>query len=310
MSNAAGIPVLNLYARPMQPWPGLESYGRTICLPKNGVKIHVYDVGAGAATPMILVHGLGDEADTWRHLIAPLSAHRRVVALDLPGFGRSDPPARPCTIPFFQDVVIELLDSLTVQRAILIGHSLGAVIAHSIGLYHPERVERLILLDGSLVARSQKMDLATLLFLIPGLGEWLYTRLRRDPQAAYQTLAPYFSRLNELPEADRAFLFQRVNERVWSDGQRRAFFSAFRNLARWLPGQQRDMSSRLSRLDVPTLGVWGEADRINSVENGRALVEYQPTARLVVVPDTGHNVHQENAQAVLKAIYAWLASAS
>ena len=300
---------MNLYSRPMSPWPELERYARTVRLVKNGLTLYTYDAGAGTATPMLLIHGLGDEADTWRHIITPLSADRRVVALDLPGFGRSDKPERPYTIPFFQHVVIELLDTLAVQRAILMGHSLGAVIAHSTALDHPERVERLILVDGALVARSQKIDLATLLFLLPGLGEWLYTRLRRDPQAAYQTLAPYYGRLDELPQVDRDFLFQRVNERVWSDGQRRAFFSTFRNLARWLPGQQRDLASRLSALGVPTLVMWGEADRINPVENGRALIEYQRSAQLVVVPDAGHNVHQESAEAVLKAIREWMAFA-
>jgi pimeloyl-ACP methyl ester carboxylesterase len=158
----------------MSPWPELERYARTVRLPQNGLTLHVYDAGAGTATPMLLIHGLGDEADTWRHLITPLSADGRVVALDLPGFGRSDKPERPYTIPFFQNSVTELLDTLAVQRAILIGHSLGAVIAHFTALNHPERVERLILVDGSLVARAQKIDLATLLFLIPGLGEWLY----------------------------------------------------------------------------------------------------------------------------------------
>jgi len=123
---------------------------------------------------MLLIHGLGDEADTWRHLITPLSADRRVVALDLPGFGRCDKPERPYTIPFFQNIVIELLDTLAIQRAVLIGHSLGAVLAHSVALNYPERVERLILIDGSLVARAQKIDLATMFFLLPGLGEWLY----------------------------------------------------------------------------------------------------------------------------------------
>jgi pimeloyl-ACP methyl ester carboxylesterase len=300
---------MSLYQKPMSPWPELERYARSVGLPKSGLTLYTYDAGAGGATPMLLIHGLADEADTWRHVIVPLSANRRVVAFDLPGFGRSDKPKRSHTIPFFQNVVIELLDALSIQRAILIGHSLGAVLAHSIALNYPERVERLILIDGSLVARSQKLDLATMLFLVPGLGEWLYTRLRRDPQAAYQTLEPYYSHLNELPEADRAFLFQRVNERVWSDGQRRAFFSTFRNLARWLPSQQRDLASKLSTLGIPTLVVWGEADRINLIENGHALVELQPTARLAVVPDAGHNVHQENAEAVLKAIHEWMAGA-
>ena len=100
-----------------------------------------------------------------------------------------------------------------------------------------------------------------------------------------------------------------MNERVWSDGQRRAFFSTFRNLVRWLPDQQQDLASRLSTLGVPTLVVWGGADRINPVENGCALIAYQPTAKLVVVPDVGHSVHQENAKAVLKEIDEWMAFA-
>jgi pimeloyl-ACP methyl ester carboxylesterase len=255
---------------------------------------------------MLLIHGLGDEADTWRHVIAPLSADRRVIALDLPGFGRSDKPDRAYTVPFFQDVVIELLDVLAAPRAILIGHSLGAVIAHHVALSHPERVERLILISGALAARSQEIDIAMLLFLVPGLGEWLYTRLRRDPNAAYRTLELNYAHLDQLPEADRNFLFQRVNERVWSDGQRRAFFSTFRNLARWVPAQQRDLASRLYRLDIPTLAIWGEADRVNSPKNGHVLTQAQPAAQLVLVPGAGHNLQQENPGAVLEAIRAWM----
>jgi pimeloyl-ACP methyl ester carboxylesterase len=152
------------------------------------------------------------------------------------------------------------------------------------------------------VARSQRLDLATMLFLVPGLGEWLYTRLRRNPEAAYGTLRPYYSALDRLPEADRTFLFRRVNERVWSDGQRRAFLSTLRHLARSLPAQQQEGPTRLAKLELPTMVVWGELDRINPIENGRAVTELQPNARLVVVPDAGHNVHQENPQAVLTAI--------
>jgi pimeloyl-ACP methyl ester carboxylesterase len=95
-----------------------------------------------------------------------------------------------------------------------------------------------------------------------------------------------------------------VNERVWSDGQRRAFLSAFRNLARWIPGQQRGLPSRLAALDVPALVLWGEADRMVPVENGHALVELQPTARLVVVPGAGHDVHQEDPETVMGALQA------
>lgn len=288
----------------MESWPSLEPFARTVRLPKSGLSLFCYDTGQvpdPAPDPILLIHGLGDEADTWRHLIPRLSADRRVIAPDLPGFGRSDKPDRPYTVPFFQDSLVELLDALRIHHAVLAGHSLGAVIAHSLALQAGKRVDRLILISGSLVSRSQKLELATLLFLVPGLGEWMYNRLRRDPEAAYRTLTPYYRRLDLLPEADRRFLFQRVNERVWDDGQRRAFLSSLRNLARWLAAQQRKLASQLAVLDLPTLGIWGQFDRINPPINGEALVEAQQGVHLVLIPDAGHNVQQENPNAVLKA---------
>jgi pimeloyl-ACP methyl ester carboxylesterase len=286
----------------MQPWPGLQRYARQVALPRSELELYLYDTGPADAGPLLLVHGLADEADTWRHLIAPLSVRYRVLAPDLPGFGRSDKPDQAYSLSFFQDVLAELLDELGIARATLAGHSLGGAIAQSIALAHPERVERLILIGGSLVARSQRLDLATMLFLVPGLGEQLYNRLRRDARAAYRTLQPYYGDLDRLPEADREFLFQRVNERVWSDGQRRAFFSTYRQLARSLPAQQRELPARLAALAAPTTAIWGEMDRLNPVANGRLLVELQPAARLVVVPGAGHNVHQEDPDSVLAAI--------
>ena len=295
---------MSAYQQSMQPFSGLEKRARKIYLPNHQLTIHIYATGNHTAPPIILIHGLGDEADTWRHLVAPLSANYRVIALDLPGFGRSDKPDRAYTITFFQDTLLELMDTLTIQTTTLVGHSLGGVIAHIIALNHPQRVKQLILIGGRLVASAQKIDPVTLLFLIPGLGEWLYNRLRNDPQAAYRTLAPYYHHIDQLPEADRQFLFQRVNERVWNDGQRRAFLSTFRNLARWIPSQQRDLATRLASCAVPTLALWGEHDHINSIENGKALVKLQPTARLIVVPNAGHNAHQENVHAVLDAMQA------
>jgi pimeloyl-ACP methyl ester carboxylesterase len=288
----------------MQPWPSLAPYARSLRLPKSGLQLFLYEAGPPDAAPLLLVHGLGDEADTWRHLLLKLSESKRVIALDLPGFGRSAKPERSYTVPFFQDVLLELLDTLTIPSAALVGHSLGAVIIQSLALRTPERVNRLVLVDGGLVARSQKLDPGTLAFIVPGLGEWLYNRLRRDAQAAYQSLKPYYRSLETLPEEDRTFLFQRVNERVWSDEQRRAFFSTLRNLARWLPAQQRSLPERLARLDAPTLVVWGEQDKINRVENGQLLAEVQPSASLVIVPGAGHNLQQETPQALLQALAA------
>ncbi len=297
----------NPYQQPMPAWPALQSYARHVTLP-GGLRLHCYDSASPTGPLFLLLHGLGDEADTWRNIFLALAQHGRVIAPDLPGFGRSDKPETAYTIPYFCQVILALMDQLPVAQAALAGHSMGAVIAHQFALENPLRVNRLALLSGALVASAARLNLGVLLFLVPGLGEWLYNRLRRDPQAAFRTLAPYYRSLDGLPQAERDFLFQRVNQRVWSDGQRHAFLSALRGLAGWAPGQQKTLPARLAGLHVPTLVIWGAADRINSIENGRLLARLQPSARLVEIPGAGHNLHQEDPQAVLKALETWLAS--
>ena len=289
------------YAGPMQPYSGLERWERQVALP-SGITLHVYDTGGLDKPPVVLLHGLGDEADTWRRVLPLLAEDYRAIAPDLPGFGRSDKPDRSYTVPFFAATMLELLDRLAVPRAVLVGHSTGAIIAHHFALEHSERVARLVLIGGSLVSKRQPVNLSLLLFLVPGLGERLYTRLRKDPQAAYRTLAPYYHQLDDLPKADRDFLFRRVNERVWSDGQLKGYFSTLRNLARWLPGRQKDLPARLENWTVPTVAIWGEDDRVNPIDNAHALAAALPAARLVLVPRAGHNVQQEQPEIVAAAV--------
>jgi pimeloyl-ACP methyl ester carboxylesterase len=184
---------------------------------------------------------------------------------------------------------------------VLVGHSNGAVIAQAFAIDHPERVERLVLISGAIVSKENPLSLGLLLFMVPGVGEWMYNRLRKDPQAAYRTLEPYYNRLADLSQPDRDFLYQRVNERVWSDGQRRGFLSTLRGLASWIPSQQKDLPARLRGWAIPTTIVWGENDRVNPVGNARALAEMLPSARLVIVPGAGHNVQQEKPEVVADA---------
>jgi pimeloyl-ACP methyl ester carboxylesterase len=286
--------------------PSLAPYGRTVTLP-DGLQLFLYDTGAGTADgpPIVLVHGLGDEADTWRGVLPALAARgRRAVAPDLPGFGRSDKPRRAYTLDFYTDTLLALLDVLGFAEVILAGHSLGAIICHWTALRAPERVARLVLVSGSLVAQARGLDLTTMAYLAPGLGEWRYNRLRRDPEAAFASLSDYYA---ALPAEDREFMHRRVNQRVWSDGQRDAFLSTLRNLARMLPKQSGTLPARLAALDVPTVAIWGELDRVNRVENGRLLVERQPGVRLEIVAGAGHNVHQEQPDAVIAAISAGVA---
>jgi pimeloyl-ACP methyl ester carboxylesterase len=297
-----GAQVMNEITSPMQPWPGLAKYARQVALPRNGLTLFMYDSRDPHLPPALLVHGLGDEADTWRHVFEPLSAFYRVIAPDLPGFGRSPGPVGGYTAPFYSSVMLELLQALEITRPILIGHSLGGLLSQAIALQDPQAVAGLVLVAGSLLSRSQKLRFHDLLFMVPGLGERMYNHLRQDPQAAFDSLEPYYHNLSALPRRERDFLFKRVNQRVWSDGQRRAYFSTLRHMVAYALKQQRNLEDRLCNLKTPTLVVWGEDDRIAPVENGRALAQIQPSVRLVLLPHTGHQVQQESPQMLLDAI--------
>ena len=100
------------YQKAMPAYPSLDGFGRKIRLPKAGLEVFYYDAGKQDKPAALLVHGLGDEADTWRHLIKPLSQFWRVIAPDLPGFGRSEGPQGKCSEEFFTQVLLELLEFL------------------------------------------------------------------------------------------------------------------------------------------------------------------------------------------------------
>src|SRR5438067_13757271 len=100
-----------------------------------GAKVHYID--AGTASPVILLHGLADDVGVWESAIAPLAAKYRVVALDQIGFGRSDKPLLNYRASTFVDFLDGFLNELKIDRASLVGNSLGGWIAADFALAHP-----------------------------------------------------------------------------------------------------------------------------------------------------------------------------
>jgi pimeloyl-ACP methyl ester carboxylesterase len=296
------------YSLPMKPYPGYESFTRKIKLTQSEVELFAYDVGRQEAQTVVLVHGLADEADTWRHLLQTLAQRYRVIAFDLPGFGRSSKPRRNYTMEFFQQVLLELLDILGTLSVGLVGHSLGGMIAHLFALEHPERVNRLVLLSGSLLVKQQKMNIKSLAMLVPGLGEWNYNRLRRSPQAAFDTLKLYYANMAILADDEQAFLFERVNQRVWDNAQRYAYFSTLRSMASFLIPMQRNLPERLADWKIPTRIIWGEEDQITFPANGVALAQIQPFTELRLLPGAGHNIQQEAPHELIEEIFRGLSA--
>lgn len=294
------------FQQKMEPWPDLKPYGKKIEICNGDLRLFVYETGKGNPISLVMIHGLGDEADTWRHTINPLRDDFHIIAVDLPGFGRSDLPERKITGAFLLDCLSELLEVSEIENAVLIGNSLGGELAHAFALKYPERVDGLVLVDGALLHIDPMGDLSFRLMQIPLLGEWLYKRLRKDPQAAFDSLRNVYHELDEMPEADKTFLFTRVNKRVWSDKQSKAFFSTLRNLSSWVKNRQANLSEKLKDFQIPTLIIRGEFDSLFTKKNAKGVERVQPNAIFVEIKNAGHLPHQEVPEVFLKVLREWL----
>jgi pimeloyl-ACP methyl ester carboxylesterase len=288
----------------MMCWPALEPYARELELPGAEERLFLYDTGAGAkGFPLVLIHGLGDEADSWRSLIPLLAQDRRVVALDLPGFGRSTSHRR-ATFARHTEAVIRVLEET--GRSILIGSSMGAAIAESVAFKVPEKVAGLVLLDGGLPAGGA-LSPAMLSMLTPIRGERIYRAFRENQEAAYRSLEPYYADLGAMPDDEKAFLRNRVIARVESENQLRAYFSSLRSFVAMAVVRGSSYGSKLAAFPGRVLIGWGQRDLIMPLSAADVLRKERPDADLVVFPGAGHLPHQEKPAAVADAITAFLA---
>ena len=143
LSWAPDRPVETLTAR----WAPLPSQ----FVPLQGMQVHLRDEGPRTdPQPIVLLHGTSASLHTWDGWVAELAKERRVIRVDLPGFGLTGPhPAGTYGIGAYTRFVIDLMDRLGVTRAVLVGNSLGGHVAWKTAHDHPDRVSRLILIDAA-----------------------------------------------------------------------------------------------------------------------------------------------------------------
>ena len=285
--------------------PQLAEHAVAVTLSDATRIAYVDSAPSGRSEPIILVHGLQDEADSWRHVFQPLARQRRVLALDLPGFGRSDKRERRYSIDTFAGAMLRWLDALDIPRASFIGNSMGAMICEQIALTQPGRVRDLTLVDGTLaITRQPAGSRGALLRRL--FASWLdkryFAKLRQSPQAAYDTLRGYYGDLGSLPQDDRDFLFQRVNERVWDEGQRLAALSAQMNFAPFFVRNMSAIKRGVPQLSMPTAVIWGSKDSVFPLVNGAARAGMQAGARYIEIAGAGHLPHQERPEAFVEAL--------
>jgi pimeloyl-ACP methyl ester carboxylesterase len=248
-------------------------------VPTRRLKISTIEAGHGP--PVLAVHGLGGTKGSFLPTLAALADRHRVIAMDLPGFGDSDKPiGAPYDPRFFSGAVVDLLDALELQRAHVVGNSLGGRVALEVGLRNPERVRRLALLAPSLAWRRNR-PWATLLRLVrPELG-----LVQIAPRPVVEGIV---HRL--IPGAAQGWTAAGVDEflRAYlTPAGRAAFYAAARHIYLEEPHGINGFWTRLPTLRPYSLFVWGCRDRLVPLAFARHVIDALPDAQHVEL-DCGH----------------------
>ena len=258
---------------------------------------------AGEGSPLVLLHGVGDNALDWRWVIPTLARDHRVYAPDLPGSGGSAKPAVDRYSPvFFERFVGAFLDALGVERAAVVGNSLGGLAGLRFALSEPERVAALSLVASAGLGRKVSPALRSL--SLPGYGGIAVAWGRRRPGAAQRALGR------------SALLFAhpwRVPQEWLKEQYRLAKLPGFlkAQLATvraqvGLRGQREVLLDRLPDLQTPTLVVWGERDRVLPPSQAHEAITRLPNGSLELIPNCGHLPQVEHPERFASSLARFL----
>jgi pimeloyl-ACP methyl ester carboxylesterase len=254
-------------------------------------------VGSATDRPtVIFVHGLGDEADTWRHIFHLfVDAGYRVIAPDLPGFGRSLWKGR-INMRSHCETILRLITMPGVasaeKPAALVGSSMGAGIVEMAAGKRSDLVNKLILIDGCFPF-TYKRDKGMFLLSLPFIGKGWYRGFRSNHEAAWKSLYPYYSNLDAMSDADRDFLRERVIARVESANQERSYFATLRSMNALLLFGKLTMTKKIQAFPGKILILWGDGDRVFPSKKAALLRSLRPDAGFTIVSGAGHLPHQE-----------------
>lgn len=260
-----------------------------------GLRLHLRDTGPRDGPAVILLHGFGSSLDTWEPWAALLSAQRRVIRFDLPGFGLTgaDPTGNYSDARGLA-VLAAAMDALGVQRAALVGNSLGGKLAWMFAAAHPERVTKLVLVSPDGFASpgfdyGKKAEVPAMMRLLPYVLPSAMLRM---------TIAPAYADPAALTDATLA----RYRDMMLAPGVRRAMLARMGQVVVEPP------EPLLRRIEAPTLLLWGEADAMIPFRNARDYLAAIPDCRLMALPGLGHVPQEEAPERSLAPVLAFLAS--
>jgi pimeloyl-ACP methyl ester carboxylesterase len=261
----------------------------------RNLEVAYIEAGAENDETLVLIHGLGSNAKAWLRNLDAWGRTHHVIALDLPGYGRSTKGDLPYSLSFYAQVIVEMLDELGVESADWGGHSMGGQIAMLAALEHPERVERLVLFAPAGIERFEE-----------GEGQWLRRALTPEfvEDTTIRNIAVNLhANFYDTPDEAEFMITDRIRIRG-AEGFDEYAYAVSRNVGAMIDEPTQE---RLGEITQPTLIVFGEYDQLipnpylhggRSEDVGRRGEREIPDATLMMVDDAGHFVQFEGAEVV------------
>ena len=246
-------------------------------LERDGCPLHYWTGGPTDRPAVVLTHGATMDHRMFNDQVPVLLPHYRVLVWDVRGQGQSQPIGAAISLPRCAEDLVALLDAAGIERAVLVGQSLGGYISQYAYLAHPERVQAFVSIGSTNIAHPySRLDILALKASMPLMKLWPYGHFTRTV-AALVALQPdvqayALDAIRQIPRQEFLTIWQAVTLGITTEG---------------LPGHH---------IQVPALLTHGDQDRTGSIRrDAPAWAAYEPDARHVVIPDAGHSANQDNA---------------
>jgi pimeloyl-ACP methyl ester carboxylesterase len=265
----------------------------------SGIRLRVVEEGDGP--PVVLVHGLFMDHRTWDGVRGELSPQYRVIAPDLPGFGQSEKPAPNrfgYDIDAFVEAITDLYAGLELGRAALVGHGLGGAVVLTLAARHPELVSHLVLV--SPLVPPERPSLESRLARLPVVGNLVFRQLvGRGLFRAYFRERMLSGATGTPPERIDAF-YDSFN----SPAARGSALATLRSCA-----DTRPVLAQTSRIQTPTLVIWGHGDALSPARFGQRLAREIRDSGFELL-DAGHAPQEERPREVARLVARFLGAGS
>ncbi len=259
-----------------------------------GMQVHYRDQGVQSdSVPLILLHGMSSSLNTWDSIVFYLANHRRVISLDLPGFGLTGPsPENMYNFDYYNKFIDSFTRRLQLTKFTLVGNSMGGSIAWNYALFNPAVVDKLVLIDAAgYPKRGESGSLGFKIASTPVINNIL---LFATPKALVRkSLETIYFDQSRVTDAQ----VERFHDMAIREGNRAAALLIFKGSF-----GTSQFKGKIKEIKTPTLVLWGEKDNLISVENAYQFNQDIKGSKLEVYPNVGHVPMEEVPGRVAKSI--------